>query len=140
MRTTLYLSLAANGCFSSAAGQHALPDVIFADLRQLATRTGILVIGRKTHEQLLKTIGDQAFVGVQLVVVARFRPEDDSVPSVASPREAIDFLAQRGFASALIAGGAQADRSSLAEGLIDELVLNIEPLILDGASAPTLLH
>jgi dihydrofolate reductase len=45
------------------------------------------------------------------------------------PKAVLQLLAEKGFSSAFIAGGGKVNASFLAEGLIDEIYLDVEPLL-----------
>lgn len=46
-----------------------------------------------------------------------------------SPQEALEILEKQGFEKALVAGGGKTNRSFLKENLIDEIYLDVEPMI-----------
>jgi dihydrofolate reductase len=45
------------------------------------------------------------------------------------PQEALEILEKQGFEKALVAGGGKTNRSFLKENLIDEIYLDVEPMI-----------
>jgi len=65
-----------------------------------------------SHEQIKNTWGDNVIVTGE------------------SPKEIIKMLEQKGFTAAFLAGGGQLNASFAKEGLIDEIYLDVEPLIL----------
>jgi riboflavin biosynthesis pyrimidine reductase len=70
-----------------------------------------------------------AMPGVGTVVVSGSGLKFDGIETAASPREALDLLERKGCETALLAGGATLDASFLAQGLVDEICLNIEPIL-----------
>lgn len=56
-------------------------------------------------------------------MISRSLPDAERLKVVATPREALGYLAAKGFETALIGGGAQLDASFLSEGFVDEVVL-----------------
>jgi len=47
-----------------------------------------------------------------------------------SPKEALSLLEKEGFKPVLLAGGSNLNASFAKEGLIDEIIINIEPVIV----------
>lgn len=47
-----------------------------------------------------------------------------------SPKEVLEMLKGKGFSEAFIAGGGKLNASFMKEGLIDEIYLDVEPLLL----------
>ena len=89
-----------------------------------------LIVGRRTYDILTKQPEFSEFKNVKVVVVS-----GDEVALVASnhslahsPQEALNLL--KDFANVVVAGGGILNASFLAENLVDELYVDIEPLIL----------
>jgi diaminohydroxyphosphoribosylaminopyrimidine deaminase/5-amino-6-(5-phosphoribosylamino)uracil reductase len=61
-----------------------------------------------------------------------------SVPAPAGPRAALRVLAERGITRALIEGGAGLASALLREGLVDELLLAIAPIVIGGDGRPSI--
>lgn len=127
MKTVLYMSLTANGYFAQSDATHPVPQEILGDFIQMVGKVGNLVNGRRTFEQLLKAGGRSAIPKIDLVVVSRSSFQSPGVTAVPSPREALQYLEQKGFDTALVGGGAELDSCCLSQDLIDEIYLNIEP-------------
>jgi riboflavin biosynthesis pyrimidine reductase len=75
--------------------------------------------------------GFSGFPGVELVIVSHVPLPADSISFAASPREALQHLDQKGFDTALVGGGAQLDSAFLSQGLVDEIYLNLEPIMVN---------
>jgi dihydrofolate reductase len=87
---------------------------------------GVVVMGRRTFETLPAQLP-----GRLNVVLSHERPVTlaDGVEYTAEPPEqVIASLAQRGFESVVIGGGASVYRAFLEAKLVDELWLTVEPL------------
>jgi dihydrofolate reductase len=98
---------------------------------ELVRGTDALIWGRVTHELFIRRVRP-VFPELPLAVVTRdrsFAVEDGTVPA-ASPEEAVAELAARGAATALLAGGSRLNGAFSRAGLIDEVVVAIEPAIV----------
>ena len=93
-------------------------------------RAGCLIVGRRTYHILTKQPEFQEFKDAKLVVVSHHDVElVDSRHALAhSPQEAIHFLSD--FPEIILAGGGILNAEFLAENLVDELYLDIEPVVL----------
>lgn len=95
----------------------------------LTKEAGVFIIGKKTYD----TIG-RPLPGRLNVVVTR---DPSGLENIAdsleytnkSPREIIADLATRGFEKCILAGGATVNGMFLREGLIDEMIVTIEPRV-----------
>jgi len=65
-----------------------------------------------SHEQIENKYGDKVLITNQ------------------TPKEILKTLAQKGFVTAFLAGGGQLNTSFIKENLLDEIYLDVEPLLL----------
>ncbi len=101
------------------------------DSYSLAVRTaGNLIVGHRTYNILTKQPEFSEFKDVKLVVVAQENFETLSLNHLVahSPKEALKFLSD--FELVVVAGGSALNASFAEENLIDEIYLDIEPIIL----------
>ncbi len=99
--------------------------------RRMAKKTGNIIVGRKTFQVAAKS-GDFPFPNALNIVVSEREIRNrwgDRVIFVTDPFEALAAL-KGGFQTALVGGGGQLNTSFLRTGLIDELYLDVEPIIL----------
>ena len=104
----------------------------------LAKEHGNFIVGRKTYEAVSGWDDGTSFddiTGVKKVIISR--EEDyklkDGYILADSPKDALSKL--EGFDSALVVGGSTINSAFMKKGLIDEIILNIEPAIL-GSGIP----
>lgn len=94
-----------------------------------------LVIGRKTFESVRKWNNDYGFddfkEAVRIVVSrdTQYDPGEGYVPA-SDPKTALEYLKQKGFDAVLIAGGSGLNSSFISKHLIDEIILQINPVIV----------
>jgi dihydrofolate reductase len=113
-----------------ARGQHELTDWTSREDRGLFVRAtreaGVVVMGRTTYDTL------PAPLAGRLNLVLTHRPVAEAPAGVEvrndPPERLLARLAERGYTTVVVAGGAHVFRAFLDAGLVDELWLTVEPL------------
>lgn len=100
----------------------------------LANDIGNLVIGRVTYG-LMQSAGElEHFNKIQVVSLTKndnlTEKKDNIIVTNKSPKETVKLLKKKGHKKMLIGGGGRLNASFLEAGLIDELYLNIHPIVL----------
>ena len=94
---------------------------------------GNIIMGKNTYFAASKS-GYFPFPGALNIIVSHQNIENkwgDNVLIInKSPKEILTILKQRGFKTAFLAGGGQLNTSFIKENLIDEIYLDVEPLVL----------
>ncbi|HKD46925.1 MAG TPA: dihydrofolate reductase family protein [Rhizomicrobium sp.] len=109
------------------------PEIDFA---ALARRFDTFLIGRKTFEVMRRTSDARPTPGVQNIVFSRtLRPDDcpHAILSDNAERTVAALLAADGKDIALFGGG-DLFRSLLAAGMVDEVSVNVIPILLGGGT------
>lgn len=104
---------------------------------RVTRQAGVVIMGRATYDLLPAPLGGRLVVVLTRHVEAYESRAGEVEFSSAAPAEIVAALAARGFATAVLAGGAAVYRTFLAAGLVDELWLTVEPLLF-GAGMPLL--
>jgi dihydrofolate reductase len=128
MRVLLLAALTVDGKIALRA--HHFSDWSSREDKRLFARTskeaGVVIMGRTTYETL------PAPLPGRLHMVLTSRPERAAPEGVEftadTPERILARLAQRGYTTAVLAGGAKTYRAFLQAGMVDELWLTIEPL------------
>jgi len=97
-------------------------------------KSGCLVWGRKTYE-IVKTWPKEYFEDIKGVYTITISSDKDyklesGFNLANSPEDAIEKLRKKGFTEMIVTGGSRINASFAKLGLIDEVVLNIEPDII----------
>lgn len=96
---------------------------------------GVVILGRATYELLPRPLAGRLMI-VLTSHPERHTPRPGEVEfTSAPPRELLADLSARGYATAIVAGGAAIYSAFLAAGLVDEFWITIEPLIF-GTGVP----
>lgn len=99
-----------------------------------------LLMGRGTYQALLARNAPWAFPGKPCVVLSRLalrRASSEVQLTHSTPSQAVDALRDAGFARIWLVGGSLLAGSCYTAGLIDEVIVNLIPVLL-GAGIPLL--
>lgn len=131
MKTTLYMAITANGMIACKNGDSDW--VSAADTKSfeaICKKIGAVVIGYNTYQVL----GDDGILDGVLYVVLTHKNIPNEKPNVLfisqSPKDTLLMLESKGYKGVLIAGGADVNAQFLKEKLVDEIYLDVEPLII----------
>ncbi len=132
MRVLLVAAITVDGKIARRADE--LNDWSSREDKRIFFRTsreaGVVIMGRTTYETLPTPLPGR------LHVVLTSHPEWHAPAGVEltadPPARIIERLAERGYTTAVLAGGARTYREFLEAGLVDELWLTIEPLAFGG--------
>jgi dihydrofolate reductase len=131
MKVILYMAISANGMVAKTDDDTSWVSKDEWDSFSLTVRTaGCLIVGHRTYNILTKQPEFAEFKDIKLVVVS----QEDFVTLTPdhliahSPKEALEIL--KDFKEAVVAGGGALNASFMEENLVDEIFLDIEPIIL----------
>jgi dihydrofolate reductase len=137
MKTILWATLTANGNYAQSSTEHPPKTEAFNDFVAHAKTAGNFVVGRKTFEGM-QAGSENPFDEVDIVVVSQSVNEIPGVKVVGSPQEALNYLQAKGHTAALVGAGADLHNAFLGQGLVDEVIFNIAP-VLEGKGLNLLL-
>ncbi len=101
--------------------------------RAMCRKVGNAIIGRKTYDVVKKEgtqLGDILTVVLTHDAKLLTKKSTHTIFTDKSPKGVIAMLAEKGYKEALVCGGGILNSAFLKEGLIDEMYIDIEPLIL----------
>ncbi|MCX6715201.1 MAG: dihydrofolate reductase [Candidatus Uhrbacteria bacterium] len=136
MHTTLFMAMSVNGFIARENGEEDfISNAHWADYVRFCHEYGNVIIGRKTYEAIKswnEEIGFQDIAGVTKIILSsdvnmEVGPEFVVLPS---PDEAMHFLAESGFDHAFVCGGSMVNTAFLKTRLVNEIILNIEPVLV----------
>ena len=131
MKVILYMAISLNGMIAKSDDDTSWISKEEWDSYSLTVRTaGNLIVGHRTYGILTKQPEFSEFKDVKLVVVAEkdFQTLSANHLVAHSPKEALKILS--GFEQVVVAGGGSLNASFVEENLVDEIYLDIEPIIL----------
>lgn len=134
MHTTLFDSISVNGMMGRPDGRgDFFTDHCWHGFVQVARATGAMIWGRRTHDVARGLGGALAQLsGIRGVVLTSRRDYavEPGWQVAASPREALDRLAAAGASGTLVAGGQTVNTAFLSQGLLDEVMLFVESVLI----------
>ncbi len=136
MKVTLYMAMSANGMIARVNGEEDfLSEDNWLVTVELAKQTGNIIWGRKTHEAVSgwEERYHQSIKDALKVIVSsdsNFKIEKEDYLVVRSPEEALNVLSEKGFTEAFLSGGSTINSSFAKLGLIDEVIVNIEAILI----------
>jgi len=96
--------------------------------RNITTDSGVVVMGRKTYESIGRNLPER----VNVVISSRSSLSCGSPDFILnkSAREVVDFLEKRGYKDICVIGGQSVFSQFVNSGLVTDIYLTIEPIIL----------
>ncbi len=130
-KVILFIATTANGFIARKDDSTPWSDDEWSAYAEMVKEAGNIVVGRKTYE-IMKQDNNFDQIGNPFVVVLSQHGEhvsEDKAQCVHSTREALDLLRHKDFETVLISGGAMSLTSFLKDGLVDEIYIDMEPLL-----------
>lgn len=137
MKTILWATLTANGNYAQSSAENPPKAEALNDFATLVRATGNFIVGRRTFEGF-QASGASPFSDIDIVVISTSLKDLPGVKVVGSPQEALGYLQGKGHQTALLAGGADLHNAFLGQGLVDEFIFNVAP-VLEGKGLNLLL-
>lgn len=131
MKVILYMAITLNGMIARENGEvDWTSDITWNSYFSFLKRTKNLILGKASYDIMTKKEFDPE---VFYVVVTSSKKNEKKVPKiefVSSPKDALLFLENKGFEEIGVGGGARLNASFMEQNLVDELYIDIEPVIL----------
>ncbi len=130
MQVILYMATTVNGYITKENNETPWSDEEWQSFFKFVKEIKNIVIGRKTYE-IMKESGEFSKIGNPFTVVVSKKDfvHNSNFAIAKSPKEALKILKEKNFGKALIAGGGMLNSSFMKEKLIDEIYLDVEPLV-----------
>jgi len=136
MKVILYMAITANGMIAKGNDDVSwVSDTEWESYSEMIKKAGNMIIGRKTYEVMLKIddFNKSNLNEIKTVVLtndASLKIHNPQFVSAAtSPRGALDILLNQGFETIMVCGGGKLNASFMSENLIDEIYLDVEPVV-----------
>lgn len=92
---------------------------------------GNIVMGKGTYD-MLQNLPDMQPVmqAIEVVVLSTSMQPSNNIHVARTPEEAVSYLSDKGMSSMLIAGGTQTYNAFVEADLVDEMYLNMVPVVV----------
>lgn len=131
MKVILYMAISADGFIAGRDGRTPWSEEEWRLYSAFVRSKGSIIIGRRTFDIMkdeeLERIGDPFTV---VLSTAKSDLRRNNIQFVTTPQEAIAVLKNRGFSETVLGGGAATNKAFSRVGLIDEVILDVEQVIL----------
>jgi len=130
MKVVLYMAMTLNGYIAKEDDDTGFVSKEEWDSYSRAVRkAGNLVVGHRTYDILVKQPEFVELKKVRIVVISKkpFKTLDSNHLTAKSPDEALKLLGESG--TVIVAGGGILNASFMEENLIDEIYIDIEPVV-----------
>lgn len=134
MKVILFMAMSVNGMIARENDdEDFLAHENWVSFCKIAKKHGCFITGRRTYDVVRKKYKEYNFEDVRAdkIIVSKkksFRPKGYTVAN--SPKDALRKAKRLGLKSVVLVGGGKNNSSFMKSGLIDEIVLNIEPAVL----------
>lgn len=119
-----------NGIVAKSNGDTPWSEDIWKNYYSMAKKYSAIILGRKTYE-LMKEVNEFEKIGNPFtIVVTSQKINEQNTVSALTPKDAIKILKEKNFNSVLVGGGTILNTSFMEQNLIDEIYLDIEPIII----------
>jgi len=135
MKLILWMATSLNGMIARPNNEEDfLSEDTWLEWLRWIREVGCVIFGRKTYE-VVKGYGEESLrdlKGIKIMVVSSQKDYkvSEGFELVSSPQEALEALERAGFQVAVLTGGSVLDSAFAKAGLIDEIVLNVEPVVV----------
>ena len=130
MKTTLFLSVSIDGFIANKDGIPFFPEGAWEDWCALVNDANNVIAGRSSYEQVIHDESGAALHPQHKIVLSSrdFELADTSWQHAKSPSEALDILENKGVDEAIIGGGRALAHSFMREGLVDFIIIDLQPV------------
>jgi dihydrofolate reductase len=135
MKVILFMAVSFNGMIATPDyKEDFLSDRNWQEFVNIVHKHGCLIWGRKTYELVRKWSKSylKPFEDITKIIVSGDTnlKLDDGFTLANSPHEALQLLQETGFKSTILTGGSAINTSFAKLGLIDEVILDIEGVVI----------
>lgn len=130
MKTILYMAMTANGYIAKKDDNTSwISNKEWDSYSAMIRKVGYMIIGHRTYDILTKQPEFNELKDVKIVVVSHqdFKTLANNHLTARTPQEALGLL--KDSDEVVVAGGGQINSAFIKEGLIDEIYLDIEPIV-----------
>ncbi|PIW81024.1 hypothetical protein COZ97_03920 [bacterium CG_4_8_14_3_um_filter_33_28] len=136
MKITLAMAISLNGYIADKNGnEDFLSHVHWESFCELVNEYGCFIVGRKTYDAVKGWADGYSFDDFKdAVKIIITRDPNFAVGEgyqiASSPQGAVNILEKRGFDKAIVTGGSEINTAFAKSGLVDEVILTTEPVLI----------
>lgn len=140
MKTILYLDLSADGLIATTnrlpGAEWEWEGVPWERWCHYCNDANNLIVGRNTYTELTEfDTSDVLHPDHKIVISSHELDLAESWLQFSTPKEAVDYLNSREIENIIVGGGRQLGLTFVEDGLIDEIVLDVYPILFGNGTA-----
>tara|TARA_R110002074_G_scaffold322571_2_gene493041 strand:- start:485 stop:994 length:510 start_codon:yes stop_codon:yes gene_type:complete len=130
MKATLFLSVSIDGMIADKKGIPMFPEGAWEDWCSHVNDAGNVIAGRSSFEQVNNPeMGAALHPEYKIVLSTKdLDLSDTGWQQAKSPKEALNILEEAGVEEAIIGGGRAVAHAFINEGLLDHIVIDLQPI------------
>lgn len=133
MKVILYMAITINGFIAKENDDTSfVSEIEWDSFRKMIKSIENMIIGSRTYE-IMRDGGEfENLENIRMLVVSDnpdFKTIADNHSVAKNPQNALAILENEGFDNALVAGGGTLNTSFMEENLVDEIYLDVEPVV-----------
>ena len=140
MKTILYLDLSADGLIATTNRLPGLEweweGVPWERWVQYCNESNNFIVGRNTYSELIESdLSEVLHLDYKIVISSREMDLADSWLQFSKPNQAVDYLKSCNIENIIVGGGRQLGLTFIEDNLIDEIILDIYPILFGNGTA-----
>ena len=135
------MAVSVDGFIANKNDETPWSDAEWQEFNKKAAEIGNVLIGRKTYE-LMRDDGSLGELPCKTIFVLSKKlneASDKRVIIIKSPTQALKEAHKLGYSHLMVAGGSKTNSAFLKAGLVEELFLDVEPILL-GSGIPLAIN
>ena len=130
MKKTIFLSVSIDGFIADKDGVPSFPGGAWEDWCSLVNQTNTLIAGRTSQIQVVESGMGAALTAEHKIVLSsqKLGLAGSSWLGAKSPSEALELLERKGADEAIIGGGQKIVNAFIREGLVDFVIIDLQPV------------
>ena len=130
MQVILYMATSVNGYIAKENNETPWSHEEWQSFSKFVKEVGNIVIGKNTYD-IMKEDDEFSKIGNPFTVIVSSEDfaHNSNFAIAKSPKEALKILEEKNFAQALVAGGGMLNSSFMKEKIVNEIYLDVEPLV-----------
>ena len=138
MKVILYMAMSVDGYIATKSDEAPWSDTVWQQYLKTVNEFGNIIVGKRTYDIMLDSGDFDDFDKRPKTIVLTSGGESLNEDETAgNPNKAIKKLENAGFERVLVGGGSKTAKSFLEAGLVDEVQIDVEPVML-GTGIPLL--
>ena len=133
MKVILYMAITINGFIAKENDDTSfVSEIKWDSFRKMIRSVGNMIIGSRTYAIMRDGEEFKNLENIRVLVVSEnenFKTIANNHLVVKSPKDVLAILENEGFDNALVAGGGTLNASFMTENLVDEIYIDVEPIV-----------